>query len=435
MAVVRAMPSQHPNFVCEFNYDVFQVDLPHAIKMSSKFPSNHPQKQDRLYFLRYLILQGADPLKEMDLHGERATPLQRAIEYGDPMTLRCVEEAMRAFAKEPPMIICRDIDAYRDDQAQSRLPVAILFPGQGSQYVGMLSELQHLEPCKKLIDQAREILGYDILKLCLEGPEEKLEDTKFCQPAMFLANCCALEKLRLEKPEIVERASATAGLSLGEYNALWFAGVINFGDCLRIVRVRADAMSEESKRVPQAMISVAGLDMDVLEGLCAQAARTAEAAEGRSMVCCIANHLFPKGYTCSGDKAAIEELIALAQQSGALQARLLKTSGAFHTKLMEPAGMKLLRSLRAKVTDMNFPKVDMYMNVRGAAQRKGTDPRELNYDLAAQIAQPVLWQQCIEEMIKNGITEFYECGPMKQLKAMMKRISQEAWEHTSSVPA
>eukprot|EP00442_Polarella_glacialis_P015155 CAMPEP_0115114360 /NCGR_PEP_ID=MMETSP0227-20121206/42013_1 /TAXON_ID=89957 /ORGANISM="Polarella glacialis, Strain CCMP 1383" /LENGTH=84 /DNA_ID=CAMNT_0002514751 /DNA_START=1 /DNA_END=252 /DNA_ORIENTATION=+ len=84
--------------------------------------------------------------------------------------------------------------------------------------------------------------------------------------------------------------------------------------------------------------------------------------------------------------------------------------------------MKLLKALRARVTDMNFPRIDVYMNVRGTAQRAGTDPRELNYDLSAQVASPVLWQQTIEEMLNNGITEFYECGPMKQLKAMMKRI-------------
>jgi len=337
--------------------------------------------------------------------------------------------------KMPPLIICEDVDAYKEERQKQKLPVAIVFPGQGSQYVKMLSDVKDLEPCKKLIDQANEILGYNLLDLCLNGPEEKLEETKYCQPAMFLANCCALEKLRMDKPDVVERASASAGLSLGEYNAIWFSGMLPFAECMRIVRVRADAMNEESKKTPQGMISVAGLDLQVLEDLCKEAVKaTSPHKDGRDMVCQVANHLFPKGYTCSGDKPAVESLKELAEREGALQARFLKTSGAFHTKLMEPASIKLLKSLRAKVTDMNFPKVDLYMNVRGAVQRTGTDPREINYDLAAQVASPVLWQQSVEEMIKAGITEFYECGPMKQLKAMMKRINQDTWENTHSVP-
>jgi len=423
-----------PNYVCEFNFDVFQKDLPHAIKNSSRFPSNHPQKIDRLRFVEYLILQGADPMKVMDLQGEQATPLQRAIEYGDPMTIKCVRDSMGKFAQGPPLIIVEDIDAYKEDKAKQKLPVAIIFPGQGSQYVKMMENVKDMPKVKEMLEKAGPILGYDILDICLNGPESKLEETKYCQPAMFLANCCALEKLRAEKPDVVERASAAAGLSLGEYNAIWFSGVMSFEDCLRIVRVRADAMHEEAKKQPQAMISVAGLDVTVLEGLCVEAGKKAgPVKDGREAFCQIANHLFPRGYTCSGDRAAVEILKTLAEQEGALQARFLKTSGAFHTKLMEPAGLKLLKSLRAKVTDMNFPRVDLYMNVRGVAQRTGTDPREINYDLAAQVASPVLWQQSVEDMIKNGITEFYECGPMKQLKAMMKRINQDAWENTYSV--
>eukprot|EP00435_Cladocopium_sp_Y103_P055606 s1989_g18.t1 len=293
--------------------------------------------------------------------------------------------------------------------------------------------VKELEPCKRLIEKANAILGYDLLDLCLNGPEDKLEETKFCQPAMFLANCCALEKLRLEKPEVVERCSATAGLSLGEYNAICFSGMLSFEECLKVVRVRADAMQEESLRSPQAMISVAGLDLAVLESLCEKAARQAGSQGEREAVCKVANHLFPKGYTCSGDKSAVELLKGLCEKEGALQARYLKTSGAFHTSLMEPAGVKLLKALRVRVTEMNFPRVDVYMNVRGAPQKAGTDPREINYDLAEQVASPVLWQASIQEMMKNGITEFYECGPMKQLKAMMKRISQEAWERTTNV--
>jgi len=421
-----------PRFVSEYNLASFQADLPRALIVSAQCSPLHPQKESRLEFVEYLVMQGADPQKAMKIQGQELSPMQWAKKCEDPMTLDCLKKAIERASKEPPLIVLPDVDVRSDAKAK-KLPVAILFPGQGSQYVKMLAEVKDLEPCRKLIDKACSILGYDILDLCLNGPESKLEETKYCQPAMFLANCCALEKLRLEKPEVVERASAVAGLSLGEYNAIWFSGMLGFDDCLKVVRVRADAMQEEANRVPQAMISIAGLDLQVLTGLCDDAERQTGSIDGRPAICKVANLLFPKGYVCSGDRSAVETLKSLADGQGALQAKFLKTSGAFHTPLMEPAGNKLLKALRVRVTDMNFPKVDVYMNTRGAPQRAGTDPREINYDLAAQVSSPVLWQKCIEEMRANGITEFYECGPMKQLKAMMKRISQDAWEKTTSV--
>ncbi|CAE7873181.1 MCAT, partial [Symbiodinium microadriaticum] len=172
----------------------------------------------------------------------------------------------------------------------------------------------------------------------------------------------------------------------------------------------------DANRSPQGMISIAGLDLQVLQELCDTAEKQTGEIDGRPAVCKVANLLFPKGYVCSGDRSAVEALKSLCDSKGALQAKFLKTSGAFHTSLMEPAGLKLLKALRVRVTDMNFPKMDVYMNNRGGPQRKGTDPREINYDLAAQVSSPVLWQKLIEEMRQNGITEFYECGPMKQLK-------------------
>lgn len=423
-----------PQFCCETNYEVFQSDLPHAIKISSRFPSNHPQKAERLDWVDHLIMRGADPMRVMDLQGEEATPMQRALEYGDHQTINAIKEAMGRFSKSPPLVITLDPDAFREEDLLKKLPVAILFPGQGSQYVKMLSEAKDLDPCKLLIEKANEVLGYDILDICLNGPEDKLEQTKYCQPAMFLANCCALEKLRMEQPDKVERCQATAGLSLGEYNALWLSGVMSFEDAIRIVRTRADAMHDESKKSAQAMISVAGLDHTVLERLCVESAKRAgQTPDGKDEVCVIANHLFPKGYTCSGTKQAVLYLKEAAEMEGCLQARLLKTSGAFHTSMMEPAGLRLNKALRASVQTMAFPKMDVYMNVSGMYQRAGTDPREINMDLVAQVSNPVLWQQSVEEMIKQGITEFYECGPMKQLKAMMKRINQDAWEKTHSV--
>jgi [acyl-carrier-protein] S-malonyltransferase len=423
-----------PNFICETNWTIYQTDLPHAIKMAAKFPSSHPMKTDRLEFVTNLILNGADPMRKQAIYGEECTPMSRALEFGDAQTIQAIKDAMEKFKKGPPLVVVQDPEMLREDESQKKLPVALIFPGQGSQYVGMLADCKDLEPCQKLIEKAKEILGYDILDLCLNGPESKLEETKYCQPALFLANACAVEKLRMENPQLVNRIQAVAGLSLGEYNAICFSEMATFEVCLRMVRTRADAMDVESRRTPQALISVAGLDLAVLKTLCEQSAKRAgKTPDGQDEVCVVASQLFPKGYTCSGTKKAIEILKAACENEGALQARFMKQTCAFHTDLMSTAGVKLNKALRANVATMTFPKCDLYMNVTGSYRRAGTDPREVNMDLTAQVSSPVLWQQLVEEMIKQGITDFYECGPMKQLKAMMKRIDTGAWEKTKNV--
>jgi len=209
--------------------------------------------------------------------------------------------------------------------------------------------------------------------------------------------------------------------------------MMDFELCLRMVRTRADAMDVESKRTPQAVISVAGLDLAVLKTLCEQSAKRAgRTPDGQDEICIVATQLFPKGYTCAGSKKAIEILKAACENEGCLQARFMKTSCAFHTDLMSTAGSKLNKALRANVANMTFPKCDLYTNSTGGSRRAGTDPREINMDLTAQVSSPVLWQQLVEDMIKQGITDFYECGPMKQLKAMMKRIDTPAWEKTKN---
>eukprot|EP00747_Dinoflagellata_sp_TGD_P163453 gnl/TRDRNA2_/TRDRNA2_182136_c0_seq1.p1 gnl/TRDRNA2_/TRDRNA2_182136_c0~~gnl/TRDRNA2_/TRDRNA2_182136_c0_seq1.p1 ORF type:complete len:456 (+),score=128.64 gnl/TRDRNA2_/TRDRNA2_182136_c0_seq1:60-1370(+) len=425
-----------PRFSNETTSGLMQYDLARAVKVASRFPDGHAQKAARLEFVEHLILSGADPSKQMELDeiGTFGTVLQKAMDYGDEATIKVVKEAMQRASQKGPIIISQDLDAYREEDQTKYLPVAILFPGQGSQVMGMLKDVKDLEPCKKLIDKATEILGYDILDLCLNGPEEKLEQTRYCQPALFLASACALEKLRLENPDVVERCQATAGLELGEMNAVCFAGVTSFEDSMRMVRVRAEAMQEDAKSCKQAQISVAGLDLGTLERLAKECSAKAGTNEkGKPEFVQVANHLFPKGYSCSGTERAVMMLKEAADKEGALQARVLKTAGAHHTKLMETAGFKLGKALRAVVTYQNFPNKDVYMNIRGTAQRTGTDPREINMDLSAQVYNPVMWQQCIEEMTKAGIKEFYECGPMKQLKAMMKRINQDAWENTKSI--
>ena len=297
------------------------------------------------------------------------------------------------------------------------LPVALIFPGQGSQSVGMLKDVKDLPAVAEMFAKAKGILGYDLLDIITNGPEAKLTETKYCQPAMFIAGLAAVEKLKQTKPEVVSRCRATAGLSLGEYTALTFAGAFSFEDGLRLVKLRAEAMQEAATNgKPGAMLSVVGLEKEKLAELCEQT----RGAIGGDTVCQIANELFPKGNVAAGDEAAIEALTKTAKAAGALRAARPKTSGAFHSPLMAPAGAKLAAALAQ--TAISFPPVQVYSNVAG---RPYSDADEIGALLAQQLTSPVLWNSSVQTMAADGITEFYETGPQTQLKSMMRRIRCE----------
>jgi [acyl-carrier-protein] S-malonyltransferase len=220
-----------------------------------------------------------------------------------------------------------------------------------------------------------------------------------------------------------------AGLSLGEYTALCAAGVFSFEDGLKLVKLRGEAMQEAASVGKQAMLSVVGLERDKLEKLC----KEAQSKEGGSGVCTIANSLFPKGFSCAGTDKAIKHLEETAMKAGALKATVLKTGGAFHTSLMQPAAEKLNKALNDTFPNMKPPNRRIYMNVTGKPLEPGTDPKEIVDLLSKQLTSPVLWNPLMDRALKDGITTFYECGPQKQLKAMMKRIDQKAWNTTTNV--
>merc|ERR1719329_83559 len=291
-----------------------------------------------------------------------------------------------------------------------------------------MSEVQDIPAVKEMVRQAEPILGWDVLKLCLDGPEEELEETRHCQPAMFIAGLAGMEKLRGENAEAVTSCQATAGLSLGEYTALCAAGVFSFEDGLQLVKLRGEAMQEAAGLNAQSMLSVAGLEQSKLDELCRAAAKK----EGAGATCQIANCLFPKGFACAGSEQAILNLKEVTEPI-ALQTKLLKTSGAFHTPLMQPAAEKLAAALDELLPRMNPPRCTVYMNATGQAVAAGSAPAEIVELLKKQLTSPVLWEQCCRAMIGDGAKEFYEVGPMKQLKAMMKRISSTIWKTTYNV--
>lgn len=293
----------------------------------------------------------------------------------------------------------------------------------------MFADTKDLPEVKDMFAKAAPILGYDLLDLCLNGPEEKLGQTQFCQPAMFVGGLAGVAKLRAEKEEMVSRAQCVAGLSLGEYTALCAAGVLSFEDGLKLVKLRGEAMQEAAEASKQLMISIVGLDRNMLDDLCDKA----ESKEGAGAVCKVANVLFPKGFSTAGTERAMLELKALAEGKNALSVKVLKTSGGFHTSLMQPAQQKLARALDDVSKDMKPPRCAVYMNVTGEPIQAGSDPKVIIELLNRQLVSPVLWEPSVRNMIKHGITDFYECGPQKQIKAMMKRIDPKVWNKTTNV--
>jgi [acyl-carrier-protein] S-malonyltransferase len=309
-------------------------------------------------------------------------------------------------------------------------PCALLFPGQGSQYVGMLKDMKDNPAVKEMLEKSKEILGWDVLDLCLNGPEEKLAETKYTQPCMFIGGLAGREKLRATKADHADKPMYVAGLSLGEYTALCAAGVFSFEDGLKLVKLRGEAMQEAAETGgKQSMLSVAGLDGTKLAALCAEAQKE----EGAGATCSISNALFPNGYSCGGTEKAIGILKDKAEKAGALQAKVLKTGGAFHTALMQPAQTKLNEALELTRSKMSPPTSNVFMNATAEMIPAGGSTDKIVENLQKQLTNNVLWEPSMVAMIKAGCTQYYECGPMKQLKAMMKRIDQKIWKTTENV--
>jgi [acyl-carrier-protein] S-malonyltransferase len=291
---------------------------------------------------------------------------------------------------------------------------AFLFPGQGAQVVGMGAALAASLPrAEELFARAADILGYDLLDLCTNGPAEKLNSTEFSQPAIFVCSLAALEQLKQDAPQVVDECAATAGLSLGEYTALVFAGAMNFDAGLRVVQVRGQAMQEASDASPSGMVSVLGLDRVPLQKL-------VDEARGNDVLQ-LANFLCPGNIVVSGSKAACERIAALAEAAGAMKVIPLAVAGAFHTPLMQPA-VKLLSAALADV-QIAKPRIPVVSNVDA---RPHDDPAEIRALLQRQVVEAVQWEDSQVWLIKDfGIQMCYEIGPGRVLRSLLKRIDRK----------
>ncbi|MHC4292676.1 MAG: ACP S-malonyltransferase [Planctomycetota bacterium] len=287
---------------------------------------------------------------------------------------------------------------------------AYLFPGQGAQVIGMGRDIAEAYPAaNELYETANEIVGYDLKKICFEGPTEQLNTTTVSQPAIFVTSAALLEVVR----DMLPKAEFMGGLSLGEYTALYSAGVISFEDGVKLVQRRGEAMQAASDATKGGMVGIIGLDEGKVRQICDEA-RGDDILEGVNFNC-------PGQIVVSGGIEAIKRAEKLASEYGAIKAVCLDVAGAFHTEIMASASEALRQALDE--VEMAIPGgVKIIANINAEYY---LSPDEVKDGLCKQLTCPILWQKCMERLISEGVEDFYEIGPGRVLTGLMKRINRK----------
>jgi [acyl-carrier-protein] S-malonyltransferase len=281
---------------------------------------------------------------------------------------------------------------------------AYLFPGQGSQKVGMGKD--HYESNNTFagyVDEAHSVLGFDLKTIMFEGPADKLRQTEFTQPAIFLHAIALYETLDAS-------ADMLAGHSLGEFTALAAANAISFGDGLKLVHRRGELMQKAGEQNEGTMAALIGMDDEQVESICEKASRET----GHEVIA--ANYNCPGQLVISGDVIAVKKAVEIAKEEGCRLAKILPVSGAFHSSLMQPAHKGLKKALDS--IEISTPDCPIYSNYTARATE---DPDEIKENLLKQLLNPVRWTQTLQNMQDDGASLFFEVGPGNVLQGLVKR--------------
>ncbi|XP_063951003.1 malonyl-CoA-acyl carrier protein transacylase, mitochondrial-like [Lytechinus pictus] len=302
----------------------------------------------------------------------------------------------------------------------------LLFPGQGSQFVGMGRDLLKYPNVEDMFAVASEILGYDLLSLCVNGPVEELNRTIHCQPAVVVTSLAAVEKLKEEQPKAIENCVAAAGFSVGEFAALVFGGSISFEDAIHLIKLRAESMQLASEAVSSGMISVVGGKKARYKFICKEAENYCRNHHGIAHpVCKVANYLYPDARVLAGHTEALSFIKDMSRSFYLRAIKPVPVSGAFHTPLMSSAQEPISRALDAVAIET--PVIGIHSNVDGKAYGS---PKHVRKQLKKQVVEPVMWEQtmhCIYEREKGTPFPFtYEMGPGNQLGTILKRNNLKA---------
>lgn len=297
----------------------------------------------------------------------------------------------------------------------------ILFPGQGAQFEGMGRDwAEAFDVAKATFDEANDVLGFSLTDKIWSGGDE-VNRTDVAQPGIYTVGVAITRVLR-ERGLDTDAAPVTAGLSLGEYTALWCAGGIDFADGLRLVRLRGEAMQDASEQIPSGMISLMGADEDQAQALAEVGSKVG--------ICSVANLNAPGQIILSGEHAALDAAAAAAKDHGVRRTRALVVAGGFHSECMRPAADRLQAALTE--VEIRAPRIPFVSNVTA---EPAVDPAAIKAQLAQQVCAPVLWERSMRWALGQGITGFLEPGPGEVLAGILRKIDPEADVRSAATPA
>jgi len=308
----------------------------------------------------------------------------------------------------------------------------ILFPGQGAQFVGMGAKLLDYPNVRDMFTVASDILKYDLLEICQNGPMETLSRTMYCQPAVLVVSLAAVEKLKHDNPEVLENCVATAGFSIGEIAALVFAGAISFEHAVNLVKVRAEAMQAAAELTPSGMMTVIYGPDSHLKFACLAAKEWCKKQGIENAECSVANYLFPHCKVIAGNDEALDFVKNNLADFKLRRVKRLPVSGAFHTSLMKPA----LEPMRAamKLIKIKDPMICVHSNLNGQPYHNA---RHILANLPKQMCAPVRWEQTMHVIYERPadvpFPQTYECGPGAALRTILRNVNLSAWKTSRSV--